>query len=82
MKTFEDLQFIPHMGNMVRACLKFDNGLSISVITYSINPTYAPPPYEAAMLDEDGELVRNTERNHLTPDEVTEFMKEIQSISL
>ena len=62
--------------------MKFDNGLSISVLRGPGAIADKLRPYEAAMLDVDGSLVRGTERNYLTAEQVTEFMKEISSIDI
>ncbi len=81
-KVFEDLEFIPYGADNRRAVLKFENGLYISVLTGPIAIADESGPYEAAILDQDGEYVNNTIRNHLTAEDVTAFMKEIQEISL
>lgn len=80
MKTFDDLKFSPWIGKMKRAEIKFLNGLYISVLTGPGSDTDAERPYEAALLDELGFLVRNSERRYLTSDQVSEFMIEIQEM--
>ena len=81
-KVFEDLEFIPYGADNWRAVLKFENGLSISVLTGPIAIADESRPYEAALLDQDGEYVNNTIRTHMTAEDVTAFKKEIQEISL
>ena len=81
-KVFEDLEFVPYGADNWRAALKFENGLSISVLTGPIAIADESRPYEAALLDQDGEYVNNTIRTHMTAEDVTAFMKEIQEISL
>ena len=58
-----------------QAVITFDNGVRLSVIIGSIFYSNGVDTYEAYQLGLDG----NEPRGYLTKDEVTEYMKELQS---
>ena len=58
-----------------QAVITFDNGIRLSVIIGSIFYSNGVDTYEAYQLGLDG----NEPRGYLTKDEVTEYMKELQS---
>lgn len=89
MKTFDDLEFksvsYDLMGGGVRACMQFDNGYHISVVKNTFS--YGGPEglYEAAVLDSKGNITYDTPVTddvigHLTPEEVTDVMRQIQEL--
>ena len=89
MKTFDDLEFkgvsYDLSGGGVRACMQFDNGYHISVVKNTFS--YGGPEvlYEAAVLNRDGSLAYDTPVTddvigHLTPEEVTDVMRQIQEL--
>lgn len=89
MKTFDDLEFkgvsYDLSGGGVRAVMKFDNGYHISVVKNTFSYGGAKGLYEAAVLDKDGSLTYDTPVTddvigHLTPEEVTDVMRQIQEL--
>ena len=86
MKTFNDLEFNPHpMGIGVQARITFDNGFGASIVKGPY--TYGGPEglYEIAVLDKDGELtydtpITNDVLGHLTEDDVTNILSQIQNL--
>lgn len=89
MKTFDDLEFkgvsYDLSGGGVRACMQFDNGYHISVVKNTFSYGGREGLYEAAVLDRDGSLAYNTPVTddvigHLTPEEVTDVMRQIQEL--
>lgn len=95
MKTFKDLVFKPHTaGQGLRATCFFDNGYGVSVVRFKL-PSFGYGSYtsnenewELAVLfgDENNwELTYNTPvtddvMGHLTNEEVTEIMKQVQKL--
>lgn len=88
MKEFKDLEF-ERMEDSIkpfeRAALQFDNGYGISVLTggYSYSKGLHDL-YEIGMLDNNGELMYteitdNDVVGYITAEQVTEYMKKIQS---
>lgn len=86
MKTFNDLTFktLPD-GMGISARTFFDNGYGVSVVKGPY--TYGGPNglYELAVLNSDGEITYDTEITndvvgHLTESEVTNVLKQIQSL--
>ena len=87
MKRFEDLEFnahpsSPYFGQQAR--MDFDNGFGISVVNgqgaYCTEGTY-----EIAVM-KDGEItydthITNDVIGHLSPEEITEIMKDIQELT-
>jgi len=86
MKTFEDLEFIHiNEGFMTgkRARMKFDNKYGISVVSTNYSYGGRDGLYEIAVLDSEGDLTYNTPVTsdvigYLSPEEVTDIMKQIQ----
>ena len=87
MKTFKDLKFNTHPNApyfMQQARMDFDNGFGISVVNgqgaYCDEGTY-----EIAVL-KDGEItydthITNDVIGYLSPQEITEIMKDIQELT-
>jgi hypothetical protein len=86
MKTFKDLEFNSfNHGDGVQAKIMFENGLGASVIKSSFSYGGKNGLYEIAVLDTDGELtydtyVTNDVIGHLTPEQVTKIMEQIQAL--
>jgi hypothetical protein len=84
MKTFSDLQFGPHpAGNGVQAIIQFTNGFGASVVKTPYSYGGSQGKYELAVTDSDGRLCYSTEVTndvvgYLSPDEVTEYLRQIQ----
>ena len=88
MKTFEDLEFT-HLNEDYmtgkKARMYFNNKYGISVVSTTLSYGGKEGLYEIAVLDSEGDLVCNTPVTndvigYLTPEEVTEIMKQIQSL--
>jgi len=87
MKTFNDLEFIEldQYMNGVAARIMFENGYGVSVVCHSFSYGGKNGLYEIAVLDTDGELtydtyVTNDVIGHLTPEQVTGIMEQIQAL--
>jgi len=84
MKTFKDLEFIPHsIGIGIISRIHFDNGFGASVVKHSFSYGGDKGLYELAVLDSDGELTYNTGITDdvigwLRPEDVTDIMEKIQ----
>lgn len=88
--TFEDLSFEIHdtFGFGTRAKMFFPNGYGISVITGKYAYTKGPDQFEAAVLKGDSEEwgltyvtpVTNDVIGYLSPQDVTEVMRQIQDL--
>jgi len=97
MKTFKDLEFNPHKtGEGLQAVMFFENGYGISVVRFKMPMGFGYGSYtdnenewEIAVLfgdENDSHLTYNTPITddvigHLTDDEVTDIMKQIQELS-
>lgn len=89
MKVFEDLDFTtiklePWMEG-VQSRTMFDNGYGVSVICHKYSYGGKDGLYEVAVLNEEGELTYNTPVSddvigYLTPDEVTDIMRQVQEL--
>ena len=82
MKTFEDLEFKPHLlsnmcPNAKRAVMDFDNGANISVIIGDIFYSNGIDTYEVLVSDTDD---LDGIQSHLTKDEITELMLKLQNL--
>jgi hypothetical protein len=87
MKTFKDLEFIEldQYMNGVAARIMFKNGYGVSVVCHSFSYGGKNGLYELAVLNTDGEITYDTDVTndvigHLTPEQVTEIMKQIQAL--
>ena len=85
MKTFEDLEDRKCDSYFTRKGLTFENGYGISVVTGIGAYTSNDDEYEIAVEGLDGSLTYDTEITddvigHLSKDEVTEIMKQIQEL--
>ena len=92
MKTFNDLEFnsFPPIDGMdirdgVYAKIMFENGFGASIVRSSSSYGGKNGFYEIAVLDTDGDLTYDTGVTdyvvgHLTPEEVTKVMKQIQTL--
>lgn len=86
MKTFNDLEFQRHpMGVGIQARVQFDNGFGASIVKGPY--TYGGPEglYEIAVLDKNGSLtyetpITNDVLGHLTEDDVTNILSQIQNL--
>jgi len=84
MKTFSDLQFGLHpAGQGVQARIQFSNGFGASVVKTPYSYGGSQGKYELAVLDQDGRMTYSTEVTndvvgYLSPDEVTEYLRQIQ----
>jgi hypothetical protein len=84
MKTFKDLEFIPHsMGIGIISRIHFDNGFGASVVKHLFSYGGDKGLYELAVLDSDGKLTYNTGITNnvigwLRPEDVTDIMEKIQ----
>jgi len=84
MKTFLDLEFGLHpSGQGVQARIQFTNGFGASVVKTPYSYGGSQGKYELAVLDQDGRMTYSTEVTndvvgYLKPDEVTEYLRQIQ----
>ena len=85
MKTFKDLEFIPHSTGMggVMSRIQFDNGYGASVVKSPFSYGGDKGLYELAVLDSEGELTYGTPVTddvigYLRPEDVTDVMEKIQ----
>jgi len=88
MKTFKDLVFEsindgPMVGKKCRVF--FDNGYGASIVSHTYSYGGANGLYEIAVLDKNGELtydtsVTNDVIGHLTEDDVTKVLEDIQNL--
>jgi len=89
MKKFEDLEFEklsdePYMSG-VRSRMMFENGYGVSVVSHTFSYGGKDGLFEIAVLDKKGDItydtsVTNDVIGYLNPDEVTEIMKQVQSL--
>ena len=86
MKTFEDIEFKPLEDlNGVVSRTHFPNGYGVSVVRTDHSYGGTDGLYELAVLNSAGELTYDTSvtsdvLGHLTPEEVTQYMIEVQSL--
>jgi hypothetical protein len=86
MKTFKDLEFIPHpIGKGKIAVIKFPNGYSASVVFGDMFYSNGVDTYELAVLDETESVCYSTDLTddvlgNQTEDQITEAMKFIQNL--
>lgn len=83
MKTFEDIEFKDHPTlSGVVGRMYFENGYGVSVVRTIFSYGGREGLYELAVLDKDGLTydtpVTSDVLGYLTPEEVTEYMKQIQ----
>ena len=84
MKTFNDLEFKPHVNmNGIMSRIEFENGYGASVVRGEYTYGGDQGLYELAVLDSNGDLtydtpITNDVLGHLSEDDVTEVLKEIQ----
>ena len=84
MKTFNDLEFKPHVNmNGIMSRIEFENGYGASVVRGAYTYGGDQGLYELAVLDSNGDLtydtpITNDVLGHLSEDDVTEVLKEIQ----
>lgn len=84
MKTFDDLEFKKHRISGTQAVMEFDNGYGVSVITGPIAYGGDQGLYELAVL-KGASLCYSTPVTddvigHLSPEEVTQKMTEVQAL--
>ena len=87
MKTFNDLEFVPHAAGMggVMSRIQFENGYGASVVCTPYTYGGDKGLYELAVLDSEGHLtyatpVTNDVIGYLRPEDVTDVMKKIQQL--
>jgi hypothetical protein len=87
MKTFNDLEFVPHAAGMggVMSRIQFENGFGASVVKTDYTYGGKDGLYELAVLDSDGNLTYATSVTddvigYLRPEDVTDVMAKIQQL--
>ena len=87
MKTFKDLEFIPHSTGMggVMSRIQFENGYGASVVCTPYTYGGDKGLYELAVLDSEGNLTYATSVTddvigYLRPEDVTDVMEKIQQL--
>ena len=87
MKTFKDLEFVPHAAGMggVMSRIQFENGFGASVVKTEYTYGGDKGLYELAVLDSDGNLTYATSVTddvigYLRPEDVTDVMAKIQQL--
>jgi hypothetical protein len=87
MKTFKDLEFIPHSTGMggVMSRIIFDNGFGASIVCTPHTYGGDKGLYEIAVLDTEGKLTYDTlvtddVIGYLRPEDVTDVMEKIQQL--
>ena len=87
MKTFKDLEFVPHIAGMggVMSRIEFDNGYGASVVKTPYTYGGDKGLYELAVLDNEGNLtydtpVTNDVIGYLRPEDVTDVLAKIQQL--
>ena len=87
MKTFNDLEFVPHSTGMggVMSRIKFKNGYGASVVCTPYTYGGDKGLYELAVLDSEGHLTYSTPVTddvigYLRPEDVTDVMAKIQQL--
>jgi hypothetical protein len=87
MKTFKDLEFIPHSTGMggVMSRIIFDNGYGASIVCTPHTYGGDKGLYEIAVLDTNGKLTYDTTVTddvigYLRPEDVTDVMERIQQL--
>ena len=87
MKTFNDLEFVPHSTGMggVMSRIKFENGYGASVVCTPYTYGGDKGLYELAVLDSEGHLTYSTPVTddvigYLRPEDVTDVMEKIQQL--
>ena len=87
MKTFNDLEFVPHAAGMggVMSRIQFENGYGASVVKTDYTYGGDKGLYELAVLDSEGNLTYSTPVTddvigYLRPEDVTDVMVKIQQL--
>jgi hypothetical protein len=87
MKTFNDLEFVPHAAGMggVMSRIQFENGYGASVVKTDYTYGGDKGLYELAVLDSDGNLTYATSVTddvigYLRPEDVTDVLVKIQQL--
>jgi hypothetical protein len=87
MKTFNDLEFVPHAAGMggVMSRIQFENGYGASVVKTDYTYGGDKGLYELAVLDSNGSLTYSTSITddvigYLRPEDVTDVMEKIQQL--
>jgi len=82
MKTFKDLVFKDHPNfvNAKQAIIEFDNNFAMSVIFGSNCSGAEEAPYEIAIFDRNGKVIKHSSGDdlaigYLTESDVTRYMK-------
>ena len=86
MKTFNDLEFKPHITmDGVMSRIMFENGYGASVVKGEYTHGGKEDLYELAVLDSNGDLtystpITNDVLGHLSEDDVTKVLEQIQNL--
>jgi hypothetical protein len=87
MKTFNDLEFVPHAAGMggVMSRIQFENGYGASVVKTDYTYGGDKGLYELAVLDSEGSLTYATSVTddvigYLRPEDVTDVLAKIQQL--
>jgi len=86
MKTFNDLEFVPHlMGVGIMSRIQFENGYGVSVVKTPYTYGGDKDLYELAVLDNNGNITYETPVTddvigYLRPMDVTDVMEKIQQL--
>ena len=89
MKKFEDLEFIKLDDGFMKGVqcrMMFENGFGVSVVSHTYSYGGKDGLFEVAVLGKDGDLtyatpVTNDVIGYLSPDDVTDVMKQVQNLS-
>ena len=89
MKKFEDLDFIKLDDGFMKGVqcrMMFENGFGVSVVSHTYSYGGKDGLFEVAVLGKDGDLtydtpVTNDVIGYLSPDDVTDVMKQVQNLS-
>ena len=89
MKKFEDLDFVKLDDEFikgVKCSMVFENGYGVSVVSHTYSYGGKDGLFEVAVLGKDGDLtydtpVTNDVIGYLSPDDVTDVMKQVQNLS-
>ena len=87
MKTFNDLEFVPHAAGLggVMSRIQFENGYGASVVKNDYTYGGDKGLYELAVLDNEGNLTYSTPVTddvigYLRPEDVTDVLAKIQQL--
>ncbi len=93
MKTFEDLEFFKDDLDGISAGIIFENHFGVSVVRNSISygnkkglyelaVIYMSPEMEESEIHYDNPVAQGNVRGYLTPEDVTELMKQVSELTI